>query len=54
MVTDVFLQMLLTEVERVLNSRALTANSDDPSDFELLTKVRRPNQWIRMLYEGIL
>ena len=36
-VTDVVLQMLLTEVERVLNGRALTANSDDPSDFEPLT-----------------
>ena len=36
-VTDVVLQTLLTEVERVLNGRALTANSDDPSDFELLT-----------------
>ena len=29
--------MLLTEVERVLNGRALTANSEDPSDFEPLT-----------------
>ena len=36
-VIDVVLQTLLTEVERVLNGRALTANSDDPSDFELLT-----------------
>ena len=33
-VTDVVLQTLLTESERVLNSRALTANSDDPSDFQ--------------------
>lgn len=37
MFTDVVLQTLLTEVERVLNGRALTANSDDPSDFEPLT-----------------
>ena len=37
LVTDVVLQTLLTEVERVLNGRALTANSDDPSDFEPLT-----------------
>ena len=36
-VTYVVLQTLLTEVERVLNGRALTANSDDPSDFEPLT-----------------
>lgn len=36
-VIDVVLQTLLTEVERVLNGRALTADSDDPSDFELLT-----------------
>ena len=36
-VADVVLQTLLTEVERVLNGRALTANSDDPSDFEPLT-----------------
>ena len=36
-VTDVVLQTLLTEVERVLNGRALTANSDDLSDFEPLT-----------------
>jgi len=36
-VTDVVLQTLLTEVERVLNGRVLTANSDDPSDFEPLT-----------------
>ena len=36
-VTDVVLLTLLTEVERVLNGRALTANSDDPSDFEPLT-----------------
>ena len=35
-VTDVVLQTLLTEVERVLNGRTLTANSDDPSDFEPL------------------
>ena len=33
-VTDVVLQTLLTEVERVLNDRALNANSNDPSDFE--------------------
>ena len=31
-VTDV-----LTEVERMLNGRALTANSDDPNDLEPLT-----------------
>ncbi|KAL9975233.1 hypothetical protein ACROYT_G012367 [Oculina patagonica] len=36
-VTDAVLQTLLTEVEHVLNGRALTANSDDPSDFEPLT-----------------
>ena len=36
-VTEVVLQTLLSEVERVLNGRALTANSDDPSDFEPLT-----------------
>ena len=36
-VTDVVLQTLLTEVERILNGRALTANSDDPSDYEPLT-----------------
>ena len=37
LVTDAVLRTLLTEVERVLNGRALTANSDDPSDFEPLT-----------------
>ena len=36
-VADVVLQTLLTEVERVLNRRAPTANSDGPSDFEPLT-----------------
>ena len=36
-VTDLVLQTLLIKVERVLNSRALTANSDDPSNFEPLT-----------------
>ena len=29
MVTDVVLQTLFTEVERILNGRALTANYDD-------------------------
>lgn len=37
LVTDVVLQTLFTEVERILNGRALTANSDDPSDLEPLT-----------------
>ena len=36
-VTDTVLQMLLTEVERMLNGRALTANSDDPKDLQPLT-----------------
>lgn len=36
-VTDMVLQTLLTEIERVLNGIALTANSDDPSDFEPIT-----------------
>ena len=36
-VTDVVFHSLLTKVERVLNGRALIANSDDPSDFEPLT-----------------
>ena len=35
-VTEPVLQTLLTEVERVLN-RALTTNSDDPSDLQPLT-----------------
>lgn len=33
-VTDTVLQTLLTEVERILNGRALTANSDDPNDLQ--------------------
>ena len=37
LVTDVVLQTLLTEVERILNGRALTANSDNPNDLEPLT-----------------
>ena len=36
-VTDVVLRTLLTGVERILNGRALTANSDDPNDLEPLT-----------------
>ena len=36
-VTEPVLQTLLTEVERVLNGRALTANSDDPNDLQPLT-----------------
>ena len=36
-VTDVVLPTLLTEVERILNGRALTANLDDPNDLEPLT-----------------
>ena len=36
-VTEAVLQTLLTEVERVLNGRALTANSDDPNDLQPLT-----------------
>ena len=36
-VTDTVLQTLLTEVERMLNGRALTANSDDPNDLQPLT-----------------
>ena len=36
-VTEPVLQTLLTEVERVLNGRALTANSDDPNDLQTLT-----------------
>ena len=36
-VSDTALQTLLTEVERILNGRALTANSDDPSDLQPLT-----------------
>lgn len=36
-VTDTVLQTLLTEVERILNGRALTANSDDPNDLQPLT-----------------
>lgn len=35
--TEVVVRTLLTEVERVLNGRALTGNSDDPRDFEPLT-----------------
>lgn len=37
LVTEPVLQTLLTEVERVLNGRALTANSDDPNDLQPLT-----------------
>ena len=37
MVTGVALRTLLTEPERVLNGRALTANSDDQSDFKPLS-----------------
>lgn len=36
-VSEPVLQTLLTEVERVLNGRALTANSDDPNDLQPLT-----------------
>ena len=36
-VTEPVLQTLLTEVERVLNGRAPTANSDDPNDLLPLT-----------------
>ena len=36
-VTEPVLQTLLTEVERVLNRRALTSNSDDPNDLQQLT-----------------
>ena len=36
-VSDTALQTLLTEVERILNGRALTASSDDPSDLQPLT-----------------
>ena len=36
-VTDTILQTLLTEVERILNGRALTANSDDPDNLQPLT-----------------
>ena len=36
-VTDVVLQTVMTEVERILNGRALTANSDSPDDLEPLT-----------------
>jgi len=35
--TDTALYTLLTEVERILNGRALTANSDDPEDLQALT-----------------
>ena len=37
LVTEPVLQMLLTEVERVLNGRALTANSDNLNDLQPLT-----------------
>ena len=37
MVKDVVLETLLTKVERVLNGRAFTANSVNPSDFQPLT-----------------
>lgn len=36
-VTDTVLQTLLTEVEQILNGRALTANSDDSNDLQPLT-----------------
>ena len=36
-VCDVVLSTVLTEVERILNSRALTNNSDDPNDLDPLT-----------------
>ena len=35
--TGVVLRTLLTEVERILNGGALTANADDPNDVEPLT-----------------
>lgn len=35
--TDPALQTLLTEIERILNGRALTANSEDPNDLQALT-----------------
>lgn len=38
-VMEPLLQTLLTEVERVLNGRALTANSDDPNDLQPLRPV---------------
>ena len=34
----VVLQTLLTEVESILNGRALTVNSDNPNNIELLTR----------------
>ena len=37
LLTDTALQTFLTEVERILNGRALTSNSDDPCDLEPLT-----------------
>ena len=37
MVSEPVLQTLLTEVEQVLNGRALTANSDDLNDLQPLT-----------------
>ena len=36
-VSDVVLRTFLTEVERILNGKALTANSDDPNVLEPLT-----------------
>lgn len=36
-VCDAVLSTVLTEVERILNGRALTANSDDPNDLDPLT-----------------
>ena len=39
LVTDVVLQTLLTEVERILNGRALSANSDNPGVLKPLTPV---------------
>ena len=36
-VTDVVLRTLFTKVERILNGRAFTANSDDQNDLEPLT-----------------
>ena len=38
-VSEPVLQTLLTEAERRLNGRALTANSDDPNDLQPLTPV---------------